>query len=418
MKPKDLWGMLKETFKEWNEDKAPRLAAALAYYTIFAIAPLLLIIISIAGFVIGNNATVQEQILQQVETTVGPQGTQAVQTIIENASRPGAGILATIIGVATLLLGATGLFGQLQGSLNTIWDVKPKEGRGVTGMVKDRFLSFTMILGLCFLLLVSLVISTALSVLNSFFSDLLGGSGILAQIVDLAVSIGVITLIFAMIFKILPDVEIAWSDVWIGALITAVLFTIGKYLLSWYLSTSAPGSAYGAAGSLVILLLWVYYSAQILFFGAEFTQVYSRRYGEELKPAENAVRITEEERTRQGMLPRERVQAGGQAGGAAGAGAANVMIPVAGQPAIHSETASGTAPEARPTRRERIRHEPANPAVVVPVIAGGALAGALAIGRVVRQLASGSGRAAQTSSGARRGKRGTEYWYERTERIL
>ncbi|NLG96645.1 MAG: YihY/virulence factor BrkB family protein [Chloroflexi bacterium] len=417
MKLKDLWGMLKETFKEWNEDKAPRLAAALAYYTIFAIAPLLLIIISIAGFVIGNNATVQQQILQQVEATVGPQGAQAVQTIIENASRPGAGIIATIIGVVTLLVGATGLFGQLQGSLNTIWDVKPKEGRGITGMLKDRFLSFTMILGLCFLLLVSLVISTAISVLNSYFSDLLGGTGIIAQIVDLAISIGIITFIFAMIFKILPDVEIAWSDVWIGALITAVLFTIGKYLLSWYLSTSAPGSAYGAAGSLVILLLWVYYSAQILFFGAEFTQVYSRRYGRELKPSEHAVRVTEEERARQGMLPRERAQAsGGLASREAGSGAASVMIPVAGQPAIHPETAASGA---GPTRRERIRHEPPNPAVVVPVIAGGALAGALAIGRVVRQLTSGSGKSsAQTDSGVRRGKRGTEYWYERTERIL
>ena len=376
---KTIWTLIKETFQDWSEDKAPRLAAALSYYTVFSLAPLLILVIMIAGFIIGSNDNIRQQILTQVESMMGAQGAEAVNTLITNTTAPGGGgIIATIISLVTLLLGATGVFGQLQDALNTIWEVKPKEGRGIMGMLKDRFLSFTMILGVAFLLLVSLVVSAALSVVNNYFTELLGGIGILAQILNIIVSLGVITLIFAMIFKILPDVDIAWGDVWIGALVTAILFTLGKQALSIYLSRSAPASAFGAAGSLVILLLWVYYSAQILFLGAEFTQVYARHKGSKIVPSRNARPLTEIERTRQGTtrkrVPLENVQ--------------KSMMPVTGQPEIYAppEQSSVASPQAAP--RERIRYTPPNPATVVPVIAGGTLAGVLTIGKIVRKVVS------------------------------
>lgn len=364
MKPKNLLEIFKQTFKEWNEDKAPRLAAALSYYTVFSLAPLLVLVIAITSFIIGNNVDIRNEIMRHLQGLVGPQGAEIVSTLIERNSQPGSGILATIIGIVTLLLGATGVFGQLQDALNTIWEVKPKAGRGILGMLKDRFLSFTMVLGTSFLLLVSLVISTALAFLNQFFTDWLGGLGVLAQMINIIVSIGVVTVIFAMIFKFLPDVKIRWADVWIGSLFTAVLFTIGRILLSIYLGNSATTSAYGAAGSLVVLLLWVYYSSQILFFGAEFTQVYARMYGSRILPTPNARALTETERAHQGMprqiKPEQTVQ--------------TLMMPVIAQPDIHP-------------KQETIRYEPPNPAVVVPVVAAGALASLYTLGRIIRKLA-------------------------------
>lgn len=364
MKPKNLLEIFKQTFKEWNEDKAPRLAAALSYYTVFSLAPLLVLVIAITSFIIGNNVDIRNEIMRHLHGLVGPQGAEIVSTLIERNSQPGSGILATIIGIVTLLLGATGVFGQLQDALNTIWEVKPKAGRGILGMLKDRFLSFTMVLGTSFLLLVSLVISTALAFLNQFFTDWLGGLGVLAQMINIIVSIGVVTVIFAMIFKFLPDVKIRWTDVWIGSLFTAVLFTIGRILLSIYLGNSATTSAYGAAGSLVVLLLWVYYSSQILFFGAEFTQVYARMYGSRILPTPNARALTETERAHQGMprqiKPEQTVQ--------------TLMMPVIAQPDIHP-------------KQETIRYEPPNPAVVVPVVAAGALASLYTLGRIIRKLA-------------------------------
>jgi len=363
MKPENLWKLFKETFKEWNEDKAPRLAAALSYYTIFSLAPLLVLVIAITSFIIGTNVDIRNEILQHLQGLVGPQGADIVSTLIERNSQPDSGILATIIGIATLLLGASGVFGQLQDALNTIWEVKPTEGRGILGMLKDRFLSFTMVLGTSFLLLVSLVISPALAFVNQFFTDWLGGLGVLAQTINIIVSIGVVTVIFAMIFKFLPDVKIQWADVWIGSLFTAVLFTIGRTLLSIYLGNSATTSAYGAAGSLVVLLLWVYYSSQILFFGAEFTQVYARIYGSRIVPTPNARALTETERAHQGIprriKPEETVQ--------------TLMMPVTSQPVIHPG-------------REMIRYEPPNPAVVIPVVAAGALASLYTLGRIIRKL--------------------------------
>lgn len=379
MNIKSLWGLIRETFHDWNEDKAPRLAAALSYYTVFSLAPLLVLVIAITGFIVGNNETIRNQIITQVQGTVGQQGAQAVSTLIDNTSRPHAGIIATVIGIATLLLGATGVFGQLQDSLNTIWEVKPKEGRGIMGMVKDRFLSFAMVVGVCFLLLVSLVISTALSLVNQYFTSLLGNAVIVAQVINIIISIGVITLIFAMIFKVLPDVQIRWRDVWIGALVTALLFSLGKYFISYYLSSGATSSVYGAAGSLVVLLLWVYYSAQILFMGAEFTQVYARHMDSQIVPTKNAQPVTETERAQQGTPRHQKPVMEGVQG---------ALIPVAGQPAIHppSGAESSSMFNNEVIKRARVRYEPHNPATVIPVIAAGTVAGAIAIGKIIRKI--------------------------------
>ncbi len=291
MNLKDIWEIIRQTVKEYSEDNVARLAAALSYYTIFSIAPLLVIVIFIAGLWFSQQSA-QEQIVAQIEQLTGSQAAaQAITEMIAGAQVNGTGIVATVIGIATLIFGATGVFVQLEDALNTIWEVKEAPGRGIMAVIKDRFLSFTMILGIGFLLLVSLVVSAALSGLGEALSETLPGGGILWQIVNLAISFGVITLLFAMIFKVLPDVKIAWSDVWLGAAVTALLFTIGKWAIGLYLGTSGVSSAYGAAGSLIVILLWVYYSAQILLIGAEFTQVYARRFGKEIVPEEGAVRL-------------------------------------------------------------------------------------------------------------------------------
>lgn len=307
MKLEDIWTILKETIKEWSEDKAPRLVAALSYYTIFSLAPLLVIVIAIAGLVFGE-AAAQNRINAQIEGLIGQPGASAIQSMIANASNPRAGIIATVIGVVTLLLGAAGVFGQLQDSLNTIWEIQPKQEKGLWNNVKKRFLSFTMVLGIGFLLLVSLVITAALSAVDSFTTGLFPGFELLFQVANLLVSFGVITLLFALIYKILPDAKMAWRDVWLGAAVTALLFSIGKLLIGLYLGRASVTSTFGAAGSLVVVLLWIYYSAQILFLGAEFTQVYASKYGSGTVPEEGATPLTEEARAKQGMPHREAVE--------------------------------------------------------------------------------------------------------------
>jgi len=304
MKGKEVIGLLKKTFSEWSEDKAVRLAAALAYYTIIALAPLLILIISIIGLVFGKEAA-QGQIVGQISSLVGQQSAEAIQSIIANANQPKTGILATVLGVATLLFGASGVFGELQDGLNTIWEVQPKPGRGIWGIIKDRFLSLAMVFGVGFLLLVSLVVSAGLAALGAYLNSILPLPEFVMHIINFIVSLAVITLLFAMIYKFLPDVEITWGDVWIGAVITALLFTVGKLLLGLYIGKSSVGSAYGAAGSLVVILVWIYYSAQILFFGAEFTQVYANQYGSRIKPSKDAAPLTEEARAQQGT-PRKK----------------------------------------------------------------------------------------------------------------
>jgi membrane protein len=302
---KTAFSLLKETFQEWSEDKAPRLAAALSYYTIFSIAPFLIVVIAIAGLAFGQEA-VQGRLDEQIQGLVGPEGADMIQELIQNVRQPEGNIIATIIGIATLLLGASGVFGQLQDALNTIWGVTPKPGRGILGMIKDRFFSFTMVLGVGFLLLVSLVISTVLSSIQGYFLGLFPGAEFILEIINFIVSFGVITLLFALMYKYLPDVKIQWSDVWIGAAFTALLFVIGKTLLGLYLGNSGVLSTYGAAGSVIIVLLWIFYSAQILLFGAEFTQVYAMKYGSRIQPDEDAVAVTEEARAQQGMKESEK----------------------------------------------------------------------------------------------------------------
>ncbi|HEY9882794.1 MAG TPA: YihY/virulence factor BrkB family protein [Thermosynechococcaceae cyanobacterium] len=306
MKPKAIVGLLKETFQEWQEDKAPRLAAALAYYTVFSLAPLLIIAIAVAGAVFGEDAA-QGEIVGQIQGLVGREGAKVIEDAIENANKPeSGGGIASLISIVVLLFGASGVFAQLQDALNTVWEVQPKPGRGIWSFIRQRFLSFSMVLGIGFLLMVSLIVSAVLSGLSTYMSHLIPGVDFIWEILNFVISFGVITLLFALIYKYLPDVKITWNDVLIGAVITALLFTIGKTVLGQYLGGGSFGSAYGAAGSLVIILAWVFYSAQILFFGAEFTQVYARRYGSQIVPDDHAESVTEEARAKQGMPRRRR----------------------------------------------------------------------------------------------------------------
>jgi membrane protein len=278
------FALVKHTATEWIDQGLSRMGAALAFYTLFAIAPLFIIVLAIAGLWFGE-AAARRELFSQVSGLVGSEGGDAIQALISAANRPKTGAWATVIAVVTLFVGATGVFVQLQDALNSIWGVRRAPGRGLRNFIKDRLLSFALIVGIGFLLLVSLVLSAGLSALGKYMGGLLPVQETLWQGINFVVSFGVITLLFAMIFKLLPDVKIAWRDVWIGAMLTALLFNLGKFLLGLYLGRSSVTSAYGAAGSLVIVLLWVYYSAQILFFGAKFTQLYASQYSSHLEPA-------------------------------------------------------------------------------------------------------------------------------------
>ncbi|MGF1482612.1 MAG: YihY/virulence factor BrkB family protein [Cyanophyceae cyanobacterium] len=304
MSPKIIFRLLKETFQEWQDDKASRLAAALAYYTVFSLAPLVIIAIAIAGAIFGEDAA-RGELVGQIEGLVGSDGAQVIQTAINNANRPNTGSIASTISIAVLLFGASGVFAQLQDALNTVWEVQVNPDLGIWGFIRKRILSFGAVLGIGFLLLVSLIISATLSAVSHYMSDIVPGVDFLWQLLNFAVSFMVVTFLFALMYKFLPDVKIKWSDVWIGAIITSLLFAVGKYALGLYLGRGSFGSTYGAAGSLVVLLAWVYYSAQILFFGAEFTQVYSRRYGSRIVPDEHAIPLSDEARAKQG-IPRTR----------------------------------------------------------------------------------------------------------------
>jgi membrane protein len=281
----DLSTLLKLAYQGWAADNASRLSAALAYYTIFSLAPLLVIVIAIAGLVWDAGA-VRTQVLSQVQSLVGAEGAEFVAGLMTNTGSPGEGILALVIGILTLLFGALGVFNELHNSLNIIWNVRVEKPKGFLQSLKkvvlDRLLSFTMILGIGFLLLVSLVVTAGLSATQKTLGEAFPIPEFLLQIVNLIISVGVITVLFALIFKFLPDVRVAWRDVWMGAFVTSLLFSLGKTLIGLYLGNSAVGSTFGAAGSLVLLLLWIYYSAQILFFGAEFTQVYANQYGSKM----------------------------------------------------------------------------------------------------------------------------------------
>jgi membrane protein len=298
MNPKVIFNLLKDSFKDWSDDKASRLGASLSYYTLFSLGPLLVIVVSIVSIFYVN---ARQDVINTIGSIVGSGAQQMIVQTMDNANKTGTNIVATIIGVVTLLLGAAGVFGQLKDSLNTIWEVEPKPGAGILVTLKERFLSFTMVLGTGFLLLVSLVINAAIAAFNEWLKSILPGGDWIAMIVNLLVTVGVIGLVFALLFKYLPDVKIGWSDVWIGALFTSVLFVAGQLILAWYLQSGLVGESFGAVSSVIIVLVWVYYSAQIFFFGAEFTQVYTNKYGSRVVPDENAQFTTEEARAQQGI---------------------------------------------------------------------------------------------------------------------
>lgn len=294
MRFKTIVRLLRDTVTEWNEDNVPLLAAALAYYTMFSLAPLLIIAIAIVGAIFGQQAA-QGEIVGQIQGLVGKQGAEFIQSMIQNASKPGSGGgVATFIGIVVLIFGASGVFGQLQAALNTIWEVKPKPGRAVKSFLQARFLSFAMVLVIGFLLLVSLVLSAVLSGISGYFGAFLPGSIVIGRILNFVISFGIITLLFASIYRFLPDVHVPWKNLWVGAAVTSLLFNLGKFLLGVYLGNSTVGSAYGAAGSFVVILIWVFYSAQILLFGAEFTQVYSKYRGKPIVPSRHAVSVREQ----------------------------------------------------------------------------------------------------------------------------
>jgi membrane protein len=307
MSPPRLWDLLRKTLTEWQEDKAPRLAAALAYYTAFSLAPILVIAIAVVGLVFDRQAA-REQVVRQINSLAGPQGAELIDTMLNAAQDMGENMLATVFGVLALIFGASGVFGQLQDALNTMWEVAPKPQKGILGFIKKRFFSFTMVVGVGFLLLVSLAISAALSALSEWSVGLVPELEVVMQVINFVVSFLVITLLFALVFKYVPDAEIAWRDVWLGAGVTALLFTIGKLLIGLYLGNTDVTEGFGAAGALVVILLWVYYSAQISFFGAEFTQVYANAYGSRVVPDEDAVSLSEQARLKQGMPREEQVR--------------------------------------------------------------------------------------------------------------
>ena len=280
-----LWALVKETYRQWSNDNASRLAAALAYYAAVSIAPLLVLLIALVGLVFGEDAA-RRELISQVTNFMGEDGAEFIKLVVENADEPAVGGIASLLSLAVLLWGSTNVFTQLQDSLNVIWNVRVNPANGIITTIRKRVLSFGMVVVIGFLLLISLVLSTVLASLASSFGNSLPGPSMLWAVVNWLISFLMTTFLFAMVYKFLPDVHVAWRDVWIGATVTALLFTVGKSLLGIYLGNQ--GSSYGIAGSVVVFLLWVYYSAQILFFGAEFTQVYATRYGGGFELGENA----------------------------------------------------------------------------------------------------------------------------------
>ena len=285
------WQLLKATAAKWSEDKCPTLGAALAYYTVFSLAPLMLVLLAVFGLIYGGSDAAREKITTQLGYFVDKSTVEVIKNIANNAAKPASGIVSTVVGVVIALFGASGVFGQLQDALNTVWSVKPKPGGGIWGFIRARFLSFAMVGGVCFLLLVSLTFSSFVGFFSDFLKNSLPGGAMIPLLINLALDGVVVTLLFALIFKYLPDAKIAWKDVWVGAGLTTLLFLVGKWALSLYLGSGSAGSAYGAASALITTLLWIYYSGQILLFGAEFTQVYATQYGSHVVPAENAVKV-------------------------------------------------------------------------------------------------------------------------------
>ncbi len=290
---REAWETIKETGRDWSNDNASRLAAALAYYALLSLAPVLMIAVAVAGFFFGTDEA-RGKVATELGGIVGGDAAESIHAVaVASAESRSKGVVGTIAGIVALFFGASGVFYELQSSLNTVWEVKPKPGRGLWGEVRSRFFSFTMVLSVAFLLLVSLVLSSLLSAAGTFFSGLLPGGETLWQVVNFFISGTIVAGLFAVIFKYIPDATISWRDVWLGGVVTAVLFTIGKFALGLYFGKAAVGSAYGAAGSIIALVVWVYYAAQIFLLGAEFTQVRARRSGRRIEPSDAAVAMSQ-----------------------------------------------------------------------------------------------------------------------------
>jgi membrane protein len=291
MNPRNLFRLFKRAFQEWQKDKVPRLGAALAYYSLFSLAPLLMIAVAIAGLVFGEQAA-EGALVKQLTAEVGEKNAAFIEELIKSAYNPRSGVIASVIGLVTLLVGATGVFTELQDALDTIWKVAPRPGRALRSAIKERIYSFLMVLGIGLLLLVSVVLTTMVQALDAYLPPLNLPAGISSwQLLNAVVSFLLITILFAMVYKILPDVQIRWGDVWPGAVVAGLLFTLGKYLIGLYLAKSGVTSTYGLAGSLVAILIWIYYSAQILLFGAEFTRAWTLHRGHPVIPNDKVVRI-------------------------------------------------------------------------------------------------------------------------------
>ncbi|MFL5496860.1 MAG: YihY/virulence factor BrkB family protein [Gemmatimonadales bacterium] len=296
--PGSLWWVMKHALNGWWNDNIPRLGASLAYYTLFSLAPILLIAIAMAGLVFGAEA-VRGEIVGQIQGLVGKQGAEAVQSMLESAAKPSSSKLATAVGLFTFFLGSTGVFLELQTALDGIWRVKPKPSAGIRQFLLPRLISFGLVVVVGFLLLVSLLVSAVLAALDRYMGNAFPALTVVWQGANVLLSLGIITLLFTLIYKVLPDVDLRWRDVWVGGLVTAGLFSIGKQVIGLYLGRSTLASSYGAAGSVVVLLLWVYYSAQIVLLGAEFTRFYVDRFGGR-PPAEHA---TKDPAPRMGVEP-------------------------------------------------------------------------------------------------------------------
>ncbi len=305
-----MWATGKETVNEFLQDRAMRLAAATAYYAIFSIGPLLVLTVGLTGVVFGEDA-VRKQVVEQVRAFVGEHSASLVSSMM-TTQKTGGSVLATIFGAAAVVIGATGAFGQLQDSLNTIWGVTTKPGKSLGAFVRDRCFSMAMVLAVGFVLLVSMILSALVVAFSGFIGDVVAVPPWLVPVLNDVMNFIVISILFALIFKVLPDVRIRWRDVWVGSVGTAFLFTVGKFLMGLYVAREATSSPYGAASSFVVFLLYIYYASVILYFGAEFTQVYTRYRGERIEPSRYAVRITDFERAEQGMPRQAQIEAASQ----------------------------------------------------------------------------------------------------------
>ncbi len=293
------WSLFKQTYQEWSEDCALRFSAALAYYAVFSLAPLLIIAISVAGLLFGEQAA-RGEIFQQLSNLLGDKAATEIQGLIQASGDRPKSAIATVLGIVTLLIGASGVFAQLKDALNTIWGVRIKPGAAIREFTRGYVLSFGMILAVGFLLIVSLVLTTGMQAVSRYMTGVVPFPGVTAPVTELC-SFGLLSLLFGVIYKVLPDVQLRWRDVRIGALVTGLLFTIGKYLIALYLARSSITSSFGAAGALILVLVWIYYSTVIFLFGAEFTKVYSRECGAGIIPSRHATFVTREMRLEQGV---------------------------------------------------------------------------------------------------------------------